>query len=199
MRASLSTGEFTVLEVFMYSYCPREFYFYRKLGAHPPPLKKMSFAKEHHEKEERRSERRRSVYGIPREEVSEILHDLALEDKELGLCGRVDTVLKLVSGELVPIEVKYSSLAHVSRAWRKQITAYAMLLEKSFGKRVSKGLIYLLPSKRILWVRILPEEKMELKKDLERMLEIISSDSIPKPVNLEKCNYCEFRRYCRRV
>lgn len=199
MRASPSTGEFTVLEVFMYAYCPRELYFYRKIGVLPHPLKKMSFAQEQHEKEEGRSERRKAVYGIPKEEISEILHDLVLEDKELGLCGKADTVLKLVSGEVVPVEVKYSDLGHVSRAWKKQITAYAILLEKSLGKRVSRGLICLLPSKRIFWVRILPEDKAELKKDLERMREIVSSDSIPKPVDLRKCGYCEFRRYCKRI
>jgi len=199
MTASSSIGEFTVLEVFMYTYCPREFYFYRKLGLPPPPLKKMSFAKEQHEREEIRSEQRRTVYGIPKEEISKIMHDLAVEDKELGLYGKVDTVLELVSGELIPVEVKYSDLAYVSRAWRKQMIAYAVLLEKSFGKRISKGLIYLLPSKRSFWVKILHEDKMELSKDLERMREIITSDSIPRPVDSAKCRYCEFKRYCRRI
>lgn len=199
MRASPSTGEFTVLEVFMYSYCPRELYFYRKLGVSPPPLKKMDFAKKQHEREEKRSERRKTLYGIPKEEILEILHDLVLEDEELGLRGKVDTVLKVISGEFIPVEIKYSNLEHVSRAWRKQIVAYAVLLEKSLGVRIWRGLIYLLPSKRTLWVKILPEDKVELKKDLERMRELVSSDSIPRPVDSTKCGYCEFRRYCRRI
>ncbi|MGC8817616.1 MAG: CRISPR-associated protein Cas4, partial [Candidatus Hadarchaeum sp.] len=199
MKVSPSTGEFTVLELFMYFYCPRELYFCRKLGFTPPPLKKMDFAKTQHEKEEERCKRRMTIYGIPREEISEILHDLFLEDKELGLCGKVDTVLKLASGEIIPVEVKYSNLSCVTRAWRKQIIAYAVLLEKSLGAHVSRGLIYILPSRRIFWVKIFPEEKGELKKDIERMFKIIQSDSIPKPVDRTRCSYCEFQRYCKRV
>lgn len=199
MKVSPSTGEFTVLELFMFSYCPREFYFSRKLGYAPPPLKKMEFAKRQHEREEERCERRKSVYGIQRDNISTILHDLSLRDEELGLYGKVDVVLKLISGELIPVEVKYSNLNKITKPWRKQLIAYAVLLERSLGTKINRGLIYILPSRHVFWLRIYPEDRAELKKDIQRMREIVSSDSIPIPVNQEKCGYCEFYRYCKRI
>jgi CRISPR-associated protein Cas4 len=199
MRVSPNIGEFAVLELFMFSYCPREFYFYRKLGLVPSPLKKMEFAKKEHEREEKRCERRKNIYGVPREEISEIFYDLLLEDRELGLYGKADVVLKLISGEFIPVEVKYSTLSEITKPWRKQIIAYAVLLEKSLATKINRGLIYILPSRKTYWVKIYPEDKAELKRDIERMRKIVGSDSIPKPVDLRKCGYCEFHRYCRRI
>ena len=113
MRVSGSAGEFSVWELFTFFYCPREFYFYRKLSLPPKPLKKMELAKKEHGREEKRSKRRETVYGVAKEQIGEILHDILVEDPELGLYGQVDTVLKLKDGEHVPVEVKYTNLTVV--------------------------------------------------------------------------------------
>jgi CRISPR-associated protein Cas4 len=198
-RASGRGGEFSVWELFTFFYCPREFYLYRKLGLRPPPLKKMEFSKEQHEKEEERIERRKEIYGIPASEVMEILHDVPVEDPELGLHGKVDTVLRLKSGEFLPVEVKYSDLDYLTRAWRKQMIAYVSLLERKLSKPVSRGIFYLLPRRHVLWVKVQPEEKAELKRDVERMRKIADSDSIPTVVDVSRCKYCEMMKYCRRI
>jgi CRISPR-associated protein Cas4 len=192
-------GEFSVWELFTFIYCPREFYLYRKLGLSPPPLRKMVLGKLQHEKEEERVARRKDVYGVPAEQVAEILHDLLVEDPELGLYGRVDTALRLRSGELLPVEVKYSDLRYSPRAWRKQMIAYVTLLEKKLNTRVSRGVFYLLPHREALWVKVEPEEKLELKRDVERMRKVASSDSIPAAPDASRCKYCEMMKYCRRV
>jgi CRISPR-associated exonuclease Cas4 len=192
-------GEFAVWELVTFIYCPREFYLYRKLGFTPPPLKKMEFSKIQHEKEEKRIERRKNIYGVPAGEVVEILHDIAVEDLDLGLYGKVDTVLRLRSGELLPVEVKYSNLKYLPRAWRKQMIAYATLLERKLNRKVSKGIFYILPRKEALWVRVESEEKLQLKKDVERMRKIVNSDSIPPVSDTNRCKYCEMIKYCRRV
>lgn len=191
--------QFSVWELFTFFYCPREFYLYRKLGFSPPPLRKMELAKKQHTQEERRVKRRRTVYGLPEEEILCVLHDVAVEDSELGLYGKVDTVLKLKNGELVPVEVKYTELKSVTRAWRKQMVAYAFLLEKRFNVAVRRGLFYLLPSKRTIWIKIYPEEKSEIKRDVARMRRIVESDSLPRVVDRSKCGYCEMYKYCRRL
>lgn len=199
MRGSGSVGEFSVWELFTFFYCPREFYLYRKLGLAPKPMKKMEIAKEEHEKEKRRSGRRETIYGLPKEDVAEILRDVAVEDPELGLYGKIDTVLKLKNGELIPVEVKYSSLPFVSRAWRKQMLAYITLLERTSGSRVNRGILYLLPLKRVFWINAEVGEKRELKRDMERMYQVACSDSIPRAIEKERCNYCEMLKYCRRI
>jgi CRISPR-associated protein Cas4 len=199
MKVSGRGGEFSVWELFTFIYCPREFYLYRKLGLKPPPLKKMVLSKEQHEKEGKRVERRKDIYGIPASEVMEILHDVPVEDPELGLYGKIDTVLRLKSGEFLPVEVKYSDLNYLTRAWRKQMIAYVTLLERKLSKPVSRGIFYLLPRRHVLWVKVQPEEKAELKRDVERMRKIADSDSIPAVVDVSRCKYCEMMKYCRRI
>jgi len=198
-KVSGKDGEFSIWELFTFTYCPREFYLYRKLGLRPPPLKKMVLSKEQHEREEKRIERRKDIYGIPVSEVIEILHDVMVEDPELGLYGKIDTVLRLKNEGFLPVEVKYSDLGYLTRAWRKQMVAYVALLEKKLSKPVNRGIFYFLPKKHVLWVKVEPEEKAELKKDVERMRKVANSDSIPEVVDASRCKYCEMMKYCRRV
>lgn len=162
-------------------------------------MKKMELGKLEHEQEKRRDRRRRALYGIDKEEIRRVWHDVMVEDPELGLYGRVDTALELNSGEWVPVEVKYSDLGFVTRAWRKQMLAYACLLERTKGVKVRRALFYFLPSKRAVWINLQAEEKAELEKDVERMRQVASSDSIPPPVDISRCKYCEMFKYCQRL
>jgi len=196
MRGSGYVGEISVWEVYQYFYCPRKLYFIRKLGVYPPERKKMEFGAGQHEREPRRLERRTTVYGLPVEEVKRVLHNILLEDERLGLFGRVDTVMELKSGEMILVDVKYSDVGFVTRAWKKQMVAYAVLLERAFGKKIDRGMIFLLPSKQVLWVRLTAEEKKELPRDLERMRRVIDSDTLPPKVSRERCGYCEVAKFC---
>jgi CRISPR-associated exonuclease Cas4 len=196
MRDSGSAGEISVWEVYQYFYCPRKLYFIRKLGIYPPERKKMELGAGQHEKEPGRTKRRTSIYGFPVEDVKRVLHDMPLEDRELGLFGKVDTAVELRSGEVILVDVKYSDVGFVTRAWKKQMVAYAVLLERALGRRVDRGMIFLLPSKRVLWVRLTAEDKMELPRDLERMRRVVESDSLPQKVSRERCGYCEVARFC---
>ncbi|KUO42245.1 MAG: hypothetical protein APU95_05660 [Hadesarchaea archaeon YNP_N21] len=197
MRDSGSGGEISVWEVYQYFYCPRKLYFIRKLGVYPPERKKMELGAGQHEREPSRTRRRTTIYGFPVEEVKQVLHDISLEDLELGLFGKADTVVELKDGEIIPVDVKYSDVEFVTRAWRKQMVAYAVLLERALGKRVDRGIIFILPSKRVLWVKLTAEEKSELSKDLERMRKVINSDALPPKVSQERCGYCEVAKFCK--
>jgi CRISPR-associated exonuclease Cas4 len=197
MRDSGSGGEISVWEVYQYFYCPRKLYFIRKLGVYPPERKKMELGAGQHEREPRRTRRRTTIYGFPVEEVKQVLHDISLEDLELGLFGKADTVVELKDGEIIPVDVKYSDVEFVTRAWRKQMVAYALLLERALRKRVDRGMIFLLPSKRVLWVKLTAEDKSELSKDLERMRKVINSDALPPKVSQERCGYCEVAKFCK--
>jgi CRISPR-associated exonuclease Cas4 len=196
MRDSGSAGEVSVWEVYQYFYCPRKLYFIRKLGIYPPERKKMELGSGQHKREPDRTRRRKTVYGFPIEEVGRVLHDIPLEDKELGLFGRADTVVELRSGELVPVDVKYSDVGFVTRAWKKQMVAYAVLLERALGRRIDRGVIFLLPSRRVLRIGLTAEEKRELPKDLERMRKVVYSDSLPPKASRERCGYCEVAKFC---
>ena len=198
MRAFGSAGEISVWEVYQYFYCRRKLYFIRKLGLYPPERKKMQMGSEAHYREYTREKRRKEVYSLPREEIEEVLGNIPLEDKELGFFGRADTVLRLKSGEFIPVDVKFSNLSFVSLAWRKQMVAYTTLLEKRLGTKIKRGLIYLLPSKRVMWVNITQEDKLALAQDLKKMKELIDSDTLPPRASPEKCEYCEVKKFCKR-
>ena len=172
-------------------------YFIRKLGLYPPQPKKVTAGGEEHDRELERARRRKVVYGMLKEEVQDIMEDVWLEGEEL--VGKADVVLRLKNGELVPVEVKNSDLTFVTRAWRKQMTAYSLLLERKFQTKVKRGLICVLPSKKILRLEIGESEKRELLRDLERMKKIARGDEIPPPCSSEKCGYCEVRKFCRRL
>jgi CRISPR-associated exonuclease Cas4 len=197
MRDSGSGGEISVWEVYQYFYCPRKLYFIRKLGVYPPERKKMELGAGQHEREPRRTSRRTTIYGFPVEEVKQVLHDISLEDQELRLFGKADTVVELKNGEIILVDVKYSDTEFLTRAWKKQMVAYAVLLERALGRRVNRGMIFLLPSKRVLWVGLTSEDKLELFRDLERMRRVIDSDALPPKVSQERCGYCEVAKFCR--
>lgn len=197
MRASGRDGEISAWEVFQYFYCPRKLYFIRKLSIYPPERKKMEASATEHWREPGRVERRKTVYGFPEEEVECILKNVTAEDEELGLFGRADTVLKLKTGELIPVDTKYSDLRFVTLPWRKQLVAYSLLLERKFGALIKRALVYLRPSRHVFHVNITDEDKAALPRDLEKMRQAIDSDALPPKVSRDKCGYCEVQKFCR--
>jgi CRISPR/Cas system-associated exonuclease Cas4 (RecB family) len=71
-----------------------------------------------------------------------------------------------------------------------------VLLERALGKRINRGVIFLLPSRRVLCIRLTVEEKRELPKDLERMRKVMDSDFLPPKASRERCGYCEVAKFC---
>ncbi|MEM3420702.1 MAG: CRISPR-associated protein Cas4 [Candidatus Hadarchaeum sp.] len=199
MRDSGRDGDISAWEVFQYFYCQRKLYFIRKLSIYPPERKKMVAGSEDHFLEQKRVKRRKTIYGFPGEEVEGILKDIVMESERLGLYGRADTVVKLKNGEMVPVETKHSSLKTVTLPWRKQLVAYALLLDEKFGTQVKRGLIYLLPARLIIEVGITGDDKLALIRDLDRMRKLIDSDTVPQKVNIDKCGYCEVMKFCRNL
>lgn len=146
MSLSTSGGEpvqpmVSVSDVVQYFYCPRKIYYLKVLGVPFKVKRKMEVGREEDEKEESRLGERKTVYGIDRGEVEQVLHNLYLEDSRVGLAGQVDTVLRLRSGEHIPVDSKYTEEVAVHRHYRKQLVAYSVLLESAFGTAVSRGIL----------------------------------------------------------
>jgi len=148
-----------VSDITQFFYCPRKVYFRRVLGLEIAPRPKMELGREEHEKEHERVEHRKNVYGIKREEISKICHDLMIESEKLGLYGKIDSVVFLESGEIIPVELKYTHTPEVIRNWRKQLTAYALLLEDKYNTRVRRGIFYFQQQKKVVEVEITHQDK----------------------------------------
>ncbi len=185
-----------VSDITQYFYCPRKVYFMRTLGIKVPARHKMDTGKEEHSREHRRVKERKTVYGFKPEEIVKVLHQLPVEAPEYRLHGRVDTVLVLQDDEVVPVDVKYSDFMEVKRNWKKQLVAYALLLETKFGKKVKRGFLYFPSKKDKIEVKISEEDKRAIIKDIEQILELIKSEKMPPVHQGNKCNYCEMRKFC---
>jgi|GEM_PF-1159133 len=164
MRGSTLGGEaITVSDIVQYYYCPRKVYFLRVLGVPVVVRRKMEFGKETHERERRRVTERDKVYGFDREEVAEVLEGLQIEALDIGLRGKVDVALRLRSGEILPVDTKFTDHVVVQRQYRKQLHAYALLLDYRFGVNVTRA-SYTSPSRDAL---SLSKSRKATRKTLE--------------------------------
>ena len=156
----------------------------------------MTFGKEEENKERKRVTERKDVFGIERDQIEEALFKLYIEDKSIGLCGLADTVLRLKDGRIIPIDIKYSDFVSVRRHWKKQLTAYAILLSNKFETNVDCGILYFPEQNKQIFVDITKEDKKFLLLDIEKVRELIISERIPRKVDENKCRYCEVKKYC---
>ncbi|AFC99933.1 CRISPR-associated protein Cas4 [Methanocella conradii HZ254] len=185
-----------VSDITQYFYCPRKVYFMKTMGIKVKPRPKMDLGKEEHEREHRRVKERKTIYGFSEDEVKEVIHDLAIENKTIGLYGMVDTVLIMKNGEVLPVDVKYSKSVSVKINWRKQLIAYSLLLEAYFGTTVRRGIIYLPAQHKQIQVEITCEGKEMVKQDIRKIKDLIKSEKMPNVNKGLQCNYCEMAKFC---
>jgi len=185
-----------VSDITQYFYCPRKVYFMRTLGIKIRARPKMDMGKEVHEKEHCRVKERKTIYGFQKDEVAEVIHDLAVEDVNNGLYGIVDTTIILKNGEVVPVDVKYTDSEKVRINWKKQLTAYALLLEYRFKTTVKRGFIYFPAKHKQIQIDIPSEAKAVLKHDIKKIKELINSERMPNVSKGKQCNYCEMKKLC---
>ncbi len=185
-----------VSDITQYFYCPRKVYFMKTLGIKIKAKPKMDMGKEEHDKEHRRVKERKTVYGFSEEDVAQVIHDLAVEDINLGLYGMVDTTIILKSGEVVPVDVKYSDAENVRINWKKQLTAYALLLESRSRTIVKRGFIYFPSRHKQIKIDIPDEAKTVLKQDIQKIKELINNEKMPNVSKGKQCSYCEMKKFC---
>lgn len=186
----------SVFDLGQYYYCPRKVYFLRVMEVPIVIKKKMNYGREEQEKERKRVIERKDVFGFKREEVEEVIEKLHIESKKIGLVGNIDIVLRLKNGEIIPVDIKYSDFVFAQRHWKKQLTAYSMLLDEKFNCKVSRGIIYFSEQNESLFVEITEEDKNFVLMDLEKIRELFRTESIPRKTDEGKCKYCEVIKYC---
>jgi len=91
---------------------------------------------------------------------------------------------------------KYTDALAVQRGFRKQLVAYALLLDHGFDAVTKRGILYFPQQKKVHEAPITEEDKRFLVKDLEAIRRILAEERLPTKVSKEKCGYCEVRRYC---
>lgn len=97
---------------------------------------------------------------------------------------------------MVPVDIKYTDHVRVYRSFRKQIIAYAILLDCEFDINVTMGIVYFAKQKRAKKLEITREDKIHIIREIEKVRQLMDSEKCPPRVSMEKCSYCEVKKYC---
>jgi len=186
----------TVFDISQYFYCPRKVYYLRVLGVPAPTRKKMELGRDEQRREEDRLAERKTVYGFPRERVKEVVYRPYLEAPEIGLAGQLDAYLRMDDEELIPVDSKYTETVAIKRQYRKQLVAYAVLLDHVYGARVKRSILYFPQQKEAVEVPVSEEDKWYLINDIKIIKQILTGEKIPRKSAEERCGYCEVKKYC---
>lgn len=195
---------FTVTDLKQHAYCPRVVFYTYCLPLVRPTTGKMEEGRLAHE-EARDRERRRTlrIYGL---EEARRHFDVHVASEELGLSGRIDLVLEVTapggaSGgrEWIPVDYKQTGRRagpHV----RRQLAAYGMMLEETWGGGVRRGFVYSLLTRRVEEIPLTPSLRREVRETVAAMREMVERERMPDPPSSRKpCVNCEFRRFCNDV
>lgn len=187
---------FTVTDVKQFTYCPRIIFYERCLPHVRPRTYKMDAGRDAHEEEQTRAARRTlAAYGVPEGERH---FNVALQSVHRSLTGILDEVVKTSSGEVFPVDYKLAK--QVSKHHKLQLTAYAILLEEASSVPVTRGFIYLIPTRESVEIAITAELRTEAEQVLAAITTMVTLEQMPEPTtNRNYCTACEFRRFCNDV
>lgn len=122
-----------------------------------------------------------------RELKPKYLTEFEIISPELGLKGRVDRVR--VGNEILPYEIK--SRLEIYDSDKIQLSAYALLLEKEFNKKIDKAIVEAMSKQQI--IEITPEMKSKVLEIAEKIRNL----SEPQfSSNFAKCNKCALKDVC---
>jgi len=133
-------------------------------------------------------------------EEFELLLEVPVESRKLGVVGRVDAVAVAIL-EAIPIEIKLDTsprkMKRFSYHHLAQVVAYAIAVEETFRKPVRKALIISSEGNTVFEITIglsLREYIYRLSKEL---MKIVEEEKIPRPTsNKKKCKTCFYRKFC---
>jgi CRISPR-associated exonuclease Cas4 len=189
-----------VTDLKQYDYCPRVVYYEYCLPKLRPVTYKMTAgiaAQEHVTAlEERRSLR---TYGLT---SGERHFNVTVSSVALGITGQIDMLIDTEQSgvrTLIPVDFKLSR-HNGGRHFQVQLTAYACLLEEAWGAPVHKGMLYFIPTKRVVPVPITAALRRTTRRHLTAMRQMITRQTLPPPTpQRSRCVNCEFRRFCNDV
>jgi CRISPR-associated exonuclease Cas4 len=193
---------FEVTDLKQYTVCPRIVFYRYCLPKVRPVTVLMEEGIRQHEQEDEREERRSlRTYGLMQ---GERVPHLSLRSERLGLTGRVDLAIavpdRMIPGaEAIVVEYKYSE-QKAGPHFKLQLTAYALLLEESWGLPVRRGFLYSIPLRRAEAIAITPRLRASVLQTVERMRQCVTDEIMPAPPSsCGRCVACEFRRFCNDV
>lgn len=192
-----SGGEVTASDIYQYFYCRRKVYFMHVSGIAREVRPKMELGSEVHSEERRRLFERAGAYGVPWDRAREVRLNACMRDEALGLSGCADAVVVDEGGTAHVVELKLTDMPEPTAARRAQLYAYAHLVMSSgIAKRV-RAYIYYVKQRRLEEVRLPGDLEEQVRRAVEWVRAVMSSESIPPASEGPRCSYCEYRWACR--
>ncbi|MGE5550083.1 MAG: CRISPR-associated protein Cas4 [Bacteroidota bacterium] len=187
---------FTVTDLKQFCYCPRIIYF---TYVQPVP-RHVTAAMERGIDEHLRVERlepRRTVRRYGLDQAEKHLH-IRLHSPVIGLSGQLDMLL--IAGEdHYPVEFKHTRQSPAANH-RRQLTAYALLVEEEYEVRVNRGFFCVYPENRLFPVEIGDDDKSAVLAAVGAMRQIALAQEWPEATHDRgKCLCCEWRNFCNDI
>jgi CRISPR-associated exonuclease Cas4 len=191
---------FTVTDLKQYTYCPRVVFYTYCLPLLRPTTYKMESGIAAHERAGKRERRRTlAAYGL---EEGKRHFDVEVASQELGLRGRVDVAIEVGEGEereWVPVDYKQTT-RRTGRHIRRQLAAYGMMLEETWGGTARRGFVYSLVTRKTEEIALTARLRGEVRSVVGAMREMVAREAMPGPPGSRRpCVNCEFRRFCNDV
>jgi len=101
--------------------------------------------------------------------------------------------------EWIPVDYKQTA-RRAGPHLRRQVAAYGIMLEETWGGAVRRGFIYSLITRRAEEVLLTAALRREVRETVAAMREMVDRERMPDPPPSRKpCVNCEFRRFCNDV
>ena len=185
-----------VTDLKQWAYCPRVVYYHHVMPAPPRPTYKMKeglAAQDLIESlETRRKLREYELDGAQRR------FGLWLDNKELGLAGKIDLLLE-AKAEIAVVDFKLTS-GEPGQNHRLQLTGYSLLAEAAFGLAARRAFLYRIPDNHIFAEPVTEVLRRAVKAAVADIRRMGEAQLCPEPTEVRgRCVECEFANYCADV
>lgn len=181
----------TVADLKRYAWCPRIIYYTHVLHLDERITDAMEIGKEEHDE---------SILApvIANVKGKRVIKEPFIVNETLRIVGKPDYIIETKLGELIPVEIKYSSAEkYVKSDHKLQLAIYALLIEEEYKKIVKRAIVYYLLSKKIMKVDISSSLKRDAINAIKVAYKIIENEEFPKVKQPKsKCVNCGYFRYC---
>lgn len=182
-----------VVELRQWTYCPRVVYYQLMMPGAARSTYKMEEGLRAQELIEN-LEMRRTLreYGLAEADRQ---FGVWLNDKNLGLTGKVDLLLKRKETASV-VDFKLTS-SEVGENHRVQLAGYALLVEAALGLPVPMSFLYRIPDNRIFPLAIEESLRARVRQAVQNIRTMVETEELPAPTPVRaRCVECEYAKYC---
>jgi CRISPR-associated exonuclease Cas4 len=185
-----------VTDLKQWAYCPRVVYYHRVMPAPPRPTYKMKEGLAAQDLIEGLETRRKlREYGL---DGARRRFGLWLENKELGLAGKIDLLLE-AEDEIAVVDFKLTS-GEPGRNHRVQLAGYSLLSEAALGLPARQAFLYRIPDNRVFAEPVTEELRQAVTTAVADIRRMGESQWCPEPTEVRgRCVECEFANYCADV